>query len=175
MRARVWVVSAAVVMVGLGTSASGATVTGTALEETGGELGISSATPGTGHWIACTGLRNISSEPIDLIGAEVVGAPAHWRTGPVRAVDTRKAGAVAPGARDETFAEEPGMAEDLSGQPLRVEPGEFSRFTYYLRVEAVSAPVAGRAEGCRVTYRQAHRVYVQDMALGFVLHSGVAD
>ncbi|WP_344362313.1 hypothetical protein [Streptomyces gobitricini] len=171
MRARLIAAGAAAVLLGAGGAASGTTAGGRALN--GGEaphhhFGFERFQAGEGYWFACPALTNTSSEPVEVLGAQLVGAPAHWRTGEVRAVDWGD-GPVGVGARDETFAGTPGMERDRSTTPVRIAPGERSTVSYLVRAEPVSASAAGRAEGCRFTYRSAHRVYVQDLASHYFL------
>ncbi|MGI5478810.1 hypothetical protein [Streptomyces lavendofoliae] len=162
---------AVVMLLGAGSAASGATAGGRALEggvEPAYSLGFETFQAGKGYWFNCPPLTNRSSAPVEVLGAELVGAPAGWRTGEVRAVDWRGE-SVGLGAYDETFATTPVMREDRAKAPVRVEPGERSTVWYMVRAEPRSASAAGRAEGCRFTYRSAQRVYTQELGATFSL------
>ncbi|MGA5406507.1 hypothetical protein ACPCSC_04485 [Streptomyces lavendulocolor] len=104
-----------------------------------------------------------------LVAAGAAAAPA----GPV--ADRRGPGgrlggeSVGMGAYDEDFATTPVMREDHSGRPVRIGPGELSTVTYLVRAEPRSKSAAGRAAGCRITYRSAHRVYVEELGADFFL------
>ncbi|UUN26662.1 hypothetical protein [Streptomyces sp. FIT100] len=171
MRARTLVTGVAVtVLMGLGTTASGATTRGDSLGDSGGyELGFEHAGPGEGYWFTCPLLRNVSSVPITVIGVELLRAPDHWRTGEVGAVRQSDAHGPSLGARDESFTEDPNLLGELSEAPVPIAPGEHTPVYYLVRAEATTSPVSGRAEGCRFTYRTEHRIYVQDLRADFVL------
>ncbi|QGV77449.1 hypothetical protein [Streptomyces ficellus] len=163
---------AAVTLLVLGSTASGAAAGGRALEGAGAgshySLGFETFVAGKGYWFNCPPLTNVSSVPVDVLGAEILGAPAHWRTGEVRAVDFGD-DPVALGAVDATFDTEPLMRNDRSKSPVRIAPGERSTVHYMVRVEARSASGAGAAEGCRFTYRSGHRVYVEELGANLYL------
>ncbi|MER7110063.1 hypothetical protein [Streptomyces sp. NPDC000229] len=170
MKSRLIAAGAALVLLALGSGASGATTGGTALEN-GGEgalhsLGFETFVTGKGYWFTCPTPTNTSSQPIEVLDVELVRAPAHWKTGEVRAVDTLAIGALPLGASDDDFGKTPGMEKDHSGAPVRIAPGERSPIVHLVRTEPVSS-AAGRAEGCRFTYRSAHRVYVEDPGADF--------
>ncbi|MFJ6632596.1 hypothetical protein ACIQMR_14550 [Streptomyces sp. NPDC091376] len=166
MRARLFVVGAAVLVMGLGSSASGATARGHALaDDWGGVLGFSHAKVGGGYWFTCPTLRNTSDRPIEVLEVELVGAPGHWRTGEARAARRSEMHGITLGAYDESFVEDPDLMRDYSKEPVRVAPGVESPIYYLVRAEPVTSPVVGKAEGCRFTYRTGHRIHSQ------VLHS----
>ncbi|MGA4867048.1 MULTISPECIES: hypothetical protein [Streptomyces] len=172
VRSRLVAAGAAAVLLGAGSTASGAAAGGRALEG-GGEgplytMGFETFAAGKGYWFTCPRLTNRSSEPVEVLGAELAGPPAQWRTGEVRAVDWGGE-SVGMGAYDEDFATTPVMREDHSGRPVRIGPGELSTVTYLVRAEPRSKSAAGRAAGCRITYRSAHRVYVEELGADFFL------
>ncbi|WP_406403617.1 hypothetical protein OH805_29860 [Streptomyces sp. NBC_00879] len=173
MRRSMLAAGAVMVVAGLGIGASGAEAAGQALAS-GGEgaaysLGFRQVTVGKGYWFTCPTLENTSSAPIEVIDVELIGPPAIWKTGAVRAVSLTDVGVLGLGAYDETFAKEPGMNKDYSTKPVRIAPGELSPIHYYLRAEPTTAPGTGRAEGCRFTYRSGQRVYVEDLEADFSL------
>ncbi|MFD3437191.1 hypothetical protein ACFWU3_06770 [Streptomyces sp. NPDC058685] len=173
MRARLIAAGAAVMMMGWGVSASAATARGHALEnDWGGVAGFHHATPGKGYWFACPSLENTSDLPVEVLEAELVGAPAHWRTGEVRAAKRSATHGMALAMYDKSFVEDPDLVRDYSKEPVPIAPGEESPIYYLVRAEAVASPVSGKAEGCRFTYRTGNRVHSQILHAPFELTTG---
>ncbi|MFD7233337.1 hypothetical protein [Streptomyces sp. NPDC059881] len=173
MRVRLFAAGAAVVVMGLGTSASAATARGHALEDDwGGLLAFHHATVGKGYWFTCPLLTNISDLPVDVLAVELVGAPAHWRTGEARAARRPDDAGFWLGASDESFVKEPDLTRDYSKEPVRIAPGAESPIYYFVRAEAVTSPVAGTADGCRFTYRTGYRIHTQVLRAPIELRDG---
>ncbi|WNO70431.1 hypothetical protein [Streptomyces sp. AM8-1-1] len=173
MRVRLIAAGAAVVVMGLGVSASAAMARGHALEgDWGGIVGFHHATVGKGYWFACPPLRNTSDLPVEVLKAELLGAPGHWRTGEVRAARRSDTHGTALAAYDTSFVEDADLARDYSKEPVGIAPGEESPIYYLVRAEAVASPVSGEAEGCRVTYRTGNRIHSQVLPSAFELITG---
>ncbi|MEJ8639590.1 hypothetical protein [Streptomyces sp. MS2.AVA.5] len=173
MRVRLIAAGAAVVVMGPGVSASAATARGHALEgDWGGMVGFHHATVGNGYWFSCPPLRNTSDLPVEVLKAELLGAPAHWRTGEFRAARRSDTHGTTLAAYDASFVEDTDLVRDYSKEPVRIAPGEESPIYYLVRAEVLTSPVSGEAEGCRVTYRTGNRIHSQVLPTQFEVRAG---